>query len=206
MQIFDLMAAFIECRESVIEAYQVDFYKYDKEILESSIHAGMRYLWVVKKYGTHLVPLGLHRRNQECIVAVLNTEGPHQCFEVSITSNEGAGRLKSITIGEARDLAKVKTFEQRDGLIYRGKQVVAGYDCKLERRENHLVATVSYLSGNYQPDAFEKHVLKCIAGNVASTEAQTLFVSLADATLDRVSLFATDSQPQGAVDLFGQAA
>ena len=209
MKIFEKMAAFIASPECVLEGYEVDFHKYDKQHLEQTIFQGMQYLWVVRRYGTHLVPVGLHPRNAEDIEAVISTaamSGAHQCFEVSITTADGDGVLRQISVQQARDLAKVTRFAQGNGMIYHGSKAIAAVDCRLERKENRLTATVNYLSGEREPDAFERHVLKIISGNVATAEAQSFFVSVIDATLNRVSLFETENLAPAKDDLFAHAA
>ncbi|WP_152966556.1 hypothetical protein [Gulbenkiania mobilis] len=197
-KLFAKMQAYIESGDAPIQGYQVDFYKYDREHLAQTAFPGMRYLWVVRRYGTHLIPVGLHECNAAYIEAAIHAGSASVdtvFFDVRVRA-DGDGFFKPITRQQAQDLAKLEQFAQRDGLIWRGKEVVAGVECKLERIENRLNATVIYRTATRQPDAFERHVLRVIAGQVASKEAQSLFVQVGDIVLDGKSMIASAEAEQ----------
>lgn len=197
-KLFAKMQAYIESGDAPIQAYQVDFYKYDHEHLVHTAFPGMRYLWVVRRYGTHLIPVGLHECNAAYIEAAIHAGSASEgavFFDLRVLA-DGDGFFKPITRQQAQDLVKLEQFAHRDGMIWRGKEVVAGVECKLQRMENRLEATETYRTATRSPDPFERHVLRVIAGQVASKEAQSLFVQIGDVVLDGKSMIASEQAVQ----------
>lgn len=199
MKIIERMAAIIELPNSVLKHYKVDFYKYDTAIMEMMAFPGMKFLWVVRTMGTHLIPVGLHHRNALEIEAALDSsnysDNQFEYYVITISTADGDGQIKAISLQQAKDLAKEKRFTHRNGLIFSGDKVIVSANCVLERNESRLSCTVRYLTGTYKLSAFERHVLKIVSGCVASAEAQSLFVSVKDALIDGKSLFQVE-EPQ----------
>ena len=71
----------IEAMKRVVEApgypylksYKDDFYKHDCIAIQETYGHGVRYLWVVNPYGTHLTRIGVHPRQNEWAVATMES-------------------------------------------------------------------------------------------------------------------------------------
>ena len=102
-----------------LTAYKDDFYKHDRMYLERTCAPGNRYLWVVRKHGTHLIRLDVHPKMAEEGLAVLNLESVGERFLVA------GDKVMPVDDAQARKLLASFTYAMFHGAVSKGGVALA---------------------------------------------------------------------------------
>ena len=99
----------------LLKHYRSDFEELDLTYLENAWHEEARMLWVVRKNGTHLIPLGVHPKMEVGARAVFQMEGEKEFY---LLSNKGISQ-----VGQARaeqEVSRLQWRYEKDGGIFKG--------------------------------------------------------------------------------------
>jgi hypothetical protein len=141
--VFNLMAAVVEDPGfKYLTSYKVDFYKYDKAYLERTWVPGIRYMWIVRESGTHLVRLGVHQKMNDELIAAL---GISDNMAIYIVSDDG---VKQISVNGANALLNIFDYSIHGTVVCRGTEPLAAMDIDARRDldNNRLTGQVKYSS------------------------------------------------------------
>jgi hypothetical protein len=106
-------------------AYKKDFDVHDRREICDWGSPSAEWIWAVRESGTHLVRLGVSRRQDEFLIAVLNQQDresgegqTHKLFHV-----RGSGQVKQVDVERARDLLlQPRQFELIDQVVFRNSE------------------------------------------------------------------------------------
>lgn len=190
--IFEQMRAIIEGPNSILKHYKDDFYVIDKEILEKSVAPDTRFMWIVRECGTHLIPLGVHRKMHEELEAVLTTHSGNarQTFIIEVGNPANPAVIKPVS--DAMSFLKRYDYSV-DGFVVRGKNgplvdYRVSVPCWSERSEG---VTIEFAKANDSVPLSLRDLiaLSRIAGCEAIEATHSLFVKVGAVTLDKQDLF-----------------
>lgn len=88
-----------------LQHYKEDFYKCDKHHLSRTIADGVRYLWIARDNGSHLVRLGVHSKMHEAMIAVLDnhTDETMDIRLIKVDSMDMPAKITKIKASRACD-------------------------------------------------------------------------------------------------------
>jgi hypothetical protein len=105
-----------------LTAYRNDFYKIDRDYLQSTAAPGSRYMWIVRDSGCHLVRLGVHRRQHAELEAVLETTAESAMQIYLVDENH----VTEIDVKRAHlELGKYD-YRVEGSIVYKGDFPIAG--------------------------------------------------------------------------------
>ena len=138
-ELFDKMQQIIEDRKTpLLQSYQKDFYKLDRDNISKSFAENTRYLWLVHNSGTHMGRVGVLPDEKEWMQAVLNTYGKPdrpesvEIYSISINANCDA-KLKQLSLGEARRFMEKKDYTIDGQNLKKGHENISYLSLELTR-------------------------------------------------------------------------
>ena len=180
--------AIFEAMREVVEApgypylnhYKVDFYKYDFDHIMRTYTTGVRYLWVVRDCGTHLLNLGVHAKMTEEIKAVFSLFSECAIYIVD------KDKVKEITLEHAKFEIERSDYQLKNGVVYSRGTILATLKVKMlpQRYCQEREYGVDYSSMARYLTAKDLLALLQIARCEVVEKAQTFFAKSGPVTLD----------------------
>lgn len=102
-----------------LQHYKEDFYKCDKHHLSRTLADGVRYLWIAREHGSHLVRLGVHPKMHEAMIAVLDnhTDETMDIRLIEVTSMDMPAKIVKIKASRACDEMRRLNYKIEGSII-----------------------------------------------------------------------------------------
>lgn len=192
---FAAMKAVIEAPGyPLLTAYKQDFYEIDRDFLTQHDVPGASYLWVVREYGTYLVPLGIHPKLHDdalCYIDPFN--GVRDVFHVA------NGTTTALQRSEVHSLLHRYTYQVNGGIVSKGKNPLCRFNVDVMHVEGGRKANVSFVSCEQDSLTVSDLVaLKLISACEVRAKTQSFFVHMDSMTIDGEDLLCRIELARGA--------
>lgn len=186
-ELFNAMEAIVRAPGyPFLQAYQDDFYKLDRDYLDQFYTVGSSFIWIVRENGTHLHPVGVDEKFNECLEAVFSSYNETSLDIFSIHR----GELKRITMKKARDVMSHPHYETVRGVVSRLKVPIAAINVLVDYRDQtrYTSAVITSFRENERRSLDELIALQVIAECECVRVTQSLFTQVGLITLDGVDI------------------
>ena len=162
--------------------YRQDFYTYDKAVIEREWHGHARFLWVVRQYGTELVPLGAHPGQVDYGLAALGQARRNTDAKIYLITAAG---LEEVDRARAEAEVHRVDYTIKADMVAFHNLYLGSYTLNTWREGGNIKGSVAFYDA--PPAAMDPHhaiALLQIARHLVDRTWNSLFAGLAEVTLN----------------------